>query len=61
MLWLTIGGGGQVKFCVLLMPSGPIKITGVDVAEGIKSDKAVEDEELVALLKQAAALLLYIM
>jgi hypothetical protein len=44
-----------VKFCVLLMPSGPIKITGIDLAEGIKSEKAVEDEELVALLKQVRA------
>lgn len=29
----------QVKFCVLLMPSGAIKITGGDIDESIKSDK----------------------
>eukprot|EP00292_Cryptomonas_paramecium_P001098 CAMPEP_0113689308 /NCGR_PEP_ID=MMETSP0038_2-20120614/17079_1 /TAXON_ID=2898 /ORGANISM="Cryptomonas paramecium" /LENGTH=375 /DNA_ID=CAMNT_0000610339 /DNA_START=6 /DNA_END=1133 /DNA_ORIENTATION=- /assembly_acc=CAM_ASM_000170 len=42
----------QIKFCVLLMPSGPIKITGWEGPEGVKSDKTVEDEEIVALLKQ---------
>jgi hypothetical protein len=29
----------QVKFCVLLMPSGALKITGGDIDESIKSDK----------------------
>mmetsp|Transcript_30042 Transcript_30042/g.58690 ORF Transcript_30042/g.58690 Transcript_30042/m.58690 type:complete len:366 (+) Transcript_30042:36-1133(+) len=40
----------QVKYCVLLMPSGPLKITGDDITN-VVSDKAVEDEEIVALLK----------
>jgi curved DNA binding protein len=41
----------QVKFCVLLMPSGALKITGGDIDESIKSDKVVEDEEVIAILK----------
>jgi len=43
----------QMKFCVLLMPNGPLRITGTDVPEGsVKSDKAIEDEALIELLKQ---------
>jgi curved DNA binding protein len=41
----------QVKFTVLMMPSGPLKITGCDIPDTIKSDKQVEDEELVEILK----------
>jgi curved DNA binding protein len=41
----------QVKFCVLLMPSGPLKITNFQIPDNVKSDKVVEDEEIVALLK----------
>ncbi|KAJ1486993.1 peptidase M24, structural domain-containing protein [Baffinella frigidus] len=41
----------QIKFCILLMPSGPLKITGVDVSENIKTEKVVEDEEVIACLK----------
>jgi len=42
-----------MKFCVLLMPSGPLKITGVEVPEGsVKSDKTIEDEALLEVLKQ---------
>ena len=43
----------QMKFCVLLMPKGPLKITGVEIPEGsIKSDKAIEDEAVLEVLKQ---------
>lgn len=43
----------QLKFTVLLMPSGTLKITGLDVDTSlIASERAVEDEELIALLKQ---------
>jgi hypothetical protein len=43
----------QMKFCVLLMPNGPLKITGGDIPEGYaKSDKVIEDEALLELLKQ---------
>jgi len=42
----------QIKFCVLLMPSGPLKITGLDIPDTVKSDKQIEDEELIALLKE---------
>jgi len=41
----------QVKFCVLLMPSGPLKITGVHVDDGIQTSKFVEDEEVLTILK----------
>eukprot|EP00287_Rhodomonas_sp_CCMP768_P011249 CAMPEP_0196719322 /NCGR_PEP_ID=MMETSP1091-20130531/2338_1 /TAXON_ID=302021 /ORGANISM="Rhodomonas sp., Strain CCMP768" /LENGTH=377 /DNA_ID=CAMNT_0042060249 /DNA_START=26 /DNA_END=1159 /DNA_ORIENTATION=+ len=43
----------QIKFTVLLMPSGPLKITGVDIPDTVKSDKQIEDEEIIELLKQA--------
>jgi hypothetical protein len=36
----------QVKYCVLLMPSGALKITGGDIPDNVKSDKQVEDEEV---------------
>jgi hypothetical protein len=36
----------QVKYCVLLMPSGALKITGGDIPENVKSEKQVEDEEV---------------
>lgn len=43
----------QMKFCVLLMPKGPLKITGVEMPEGaVKSDKTIEDEGLIEVLKQ---------
>mmetsp|Transcript_29139 Transcript_29139/g.46908 ORF Transcript_29139/g.46908 Transcript_29139/m.46908 type:complete len:377 (+) Transcript_29139:61-1191(+) len=43
----------QMKFCVLLMPKGPLKITGIDMVEGsVKSDKLIEDEGLLEVLKQ---------
>jgi hypothetical protein len=41
----------QVKFCVLLMPNGPLKITGVHVDDGIQTSKFVEDEEVLTVLK----------
>ncbi|EKX39392.1 hypothetical protein GUITHDRAFT_96731 [Guillardia theta CCMP2712] len=44
----------QIKFCVLLMANGPVKITGSDLPElNAKSDKQVEDEELIEVLKQS--------
>ena len=43
----------QMKFCVLLMPKGPLKITGIDIPEGsVKSEKTIEDEGLIEVLKQ---------
>jgi hypothetical protein len=45
----------QFKFTVLLMPNGPHKITGLPFDESlVKSDKSVEDEEIVKLLKTSA-------
>lgn len=43
----------QLKFCVLLMPSGPLKITGLDIPDdAFKSEKSVEDEGVIEVLKQ---------
>jgi len=43
----------QMKFCVLLMPKGPLKITGIDTPEGsVVSEKTIEDEGLIEVLKQ---------
>merc|ERR1711936_1269165 len=45
----------QFKFTVLLMPNGPHKITGLPFDESlVKSDKSVQDEEIVKLLKTSA-------
>merc|ERR1712088_66801 len=45
----------QYKFTVLLMPNGPHKITGLPFDESlVKSDKSVQDEEIVKLLKTSA-------
>jgi len=45
----------QFKFTVLLMPNGPHKITGLPFDESlVKSDKSVEDVEIVKLLKTSA-------
>merc|ERR1712024_430885 len=45
----------QYKFTVLLMPNGPHKITGLPFDEAlIKSEKTIEDEEIVKLLKTSA-------
>merc|ERR1712241_933118 len=44
----------QFKFTVLLMPNGPMKITGLPFDEAlIKSEKKVEDGEILTLLKQS--------
>merc|ERR1712241_284877 len=43
------------KFTVLLMPNGPHKITGLPFDESlVKSEKSVQDEEIVKLLKTSA-------
>merc|ERR1712088_197128 len=45
----------QYKFTVLLMPNGPHKITGLPFDESlVKTDKSVQDEEIVKLLKTSA-------
>jgi curved DNA binding protein len=45
----------QFKFTVLLMPNGPQKITGLPFDAALyKSEKAVEDGEILTLLKQSA-------
>jgi len=45
----------QFKFTVLLMPNGPHKITGLPFDESlVKSDKSVQDVEIVKLLKTSA-------
>merc|ERR1711881_139899 len=45
----------QYKFTVLLTPNGPHKITGLPFDESlVKSDKSVQDEEIVKLLKTSA-------
>jgi curved DNA binding protein len=45
----------QFKFTVLLMPNGPQKITGLPFDAALyKSEKAVEDQEVLTLLKQSA-------
>merc|ERR1712083_364627 len=45
----------QYKFTVLLMPNGPHKITGLPFDESlVKSDKSVQDGEIVKLLKTSA-------
>jgi len=45
----------QYKFTVLLMPNVPHKITGLPFDESlVKSDKSVQDEEIVKLLKTSA-------
>merc|ERR1719300_731401 len=44
----------QFKFTVLLMPNGPMKITGLPFDESLyKSEKKVEDGEILTLLKQS--------
>jgi len=44
----------QFKFTVLLMPNGPMKITGLPLDETLyKTDKKVEDGEILTLLKQS--------
>jgi len=44
----------QFKFTVLLMPNGPMKITGLPFDEALyKSEKKVEDGEILTLLKQS--------
>merc|ERR1712233_254968 len=46
----------QYKFTVLLMPNGPHKITGLPFDESlVKSDKKVQDEEILKLLKTSAS------
>merc|ERR1719244_1376853 len=46
----------QYKFTVLLMPNGPHKITGLPFDESlVKSDKKVEDEEIIKLLKTSTS------
>jgi len=45
----------QFKFTVLLMPNGPLKITGLPFDENlVKSEKSVVDEEITKLLKTSA-------
>jgi len=45
----------QFKFTVLLMPNGPQKITGLPFDAALyKSEKSVEDKEILTLLKQSA-------
>lgn len=45
----------QFKFTVLLMPNGPHKITGLPFDDAlVKSEKAVEDNEILKLLKTSA-------
>jgi len=45
----------QFKFTVLLMPNGPLKITGLPFDESlVKSEKSVADEEITKLLKTSA-------
>jgi len=46
----------QFKFTTLLMPNGPLRITGLpfDVAE-CESDKKIEDEEILKLLAQSTS------
>jgi len=42
---------GHVKFTVLVMPNGPLKVTGVSMnVDEIKTDHKVTDEELLKLL-----------
>jgi len=42
---------GHVKFTVLVMPNGPLKVTGVPLhVDEIKTDLKVTDEELLKLL-----------
>jgi len=44
----------QFKFTVLLMPNGPMKITGLPLDEALyKTDKKLEDGEILTLLKQS--------
>jgi len=44
----------QFKFTVLLMPNGPMKITGLPFDEALyKSEKKLEDGEILTLLKQS--------
>jgi len=44
----------QFKFTVLLMPNGPMKITGLPFDAALyKSEKKVEDGEILTLLKQS--------
>jgi len=46
----------QYKFTVLLMPNGPHKITGLPFDESlVKSDKKIEDEEIIKLLKTSVS------
>lgn len=46
----------QYKFTVLLMPNGPLKITGLPFeSELYESDKSLEDEELKTLLATSAS------
>jgi len=46
----------QFKFTVLLLPNGPLKITGVDFdSEMYESSHSVEDEEMKALLATSAS------
>merc|ERR1712025_853703 len=46
----------QYKFTVLLMPNGPHKITGLPFDESlVKSDKSLEDAEILKLLKTSAS------
>lgn len=46
----------QFKYTVILMPNGPLKITGLPFeAELYKSEHSVEDEDLKALLAQSAS------
>lgn len=45
----------QFKFTVLLMPNGPSKITGLPIDTSLyKSEKKIEDNEILTLLKQSA-------
>merc|ERR1711953_743054 len=44
----------QFKFTVLMMPNGPMRITGLPFDESLyKSEKKVEDGEILTLLKQS--------
>ncbi|XP_071485577.1 proliferation-associated protein 2G4-like [Diadema antillarum] len=46
----------QFKFTVLLMPNGPLKITGLPVDLGLyQSDKSVEDKDLKELLNSSVS------
>ncbi|KAK3106673.1 hypothetical protein FSP39_024934 [Pinctada imbricata] len=46
----------QFKFTVILMPNGPLKITGLPFEENwYESEKQVQDEELKNLLSQSAS------